>query len=175
MSEQLKISFNKLTGDYTIDHDGFRWVSDGRLPYVIIRKKIGTQYRTTYRTLQSATKKTVKQDGKSVTCRYEKFVAFGKVLDFALVTNAHIEDGNSVVFSIKAENETGYDIRAVYFPAPFNSKKKGQSILSCRCHAPGLHAARRIQRKLRFDLCLYEISSQDKHRRLLYACLGQGM
>ena len=126
MSEQLKISFNKLTGDYTIDHDGFQWVSDGRLPYVIIRKKIGKKYRTTYRTLQSATKKTVKQDGKSVTCRYEKFVAFGKVLDFALVTNAHIEDGNSVVFSIKAENETGYDIRAVYFPAPFNSKKKGK-------------------------------------------------
>ena len=133
MSEQLKISFNKLTGDYTIDHDGFRWVSDGRLPYVIIRKKIGKKYRATYRTLQSATKKTVKQDGKSVTCRYEKFVAFGKVLDFALVTNAHIEDGNSVVFSIKAENETGYDIRAVYFPAPFNSKKKGK--VSCHVDA----------------------------------------
>ncbi|MGN0528580.1 MAG: DUF5696 domain-containing protein, partial [Eubacterium sp.] len=51
--------------------------------------------------------------------------AFGKLLNFTLILTAKITGEDTAEFSVKAENETGYDIQAVYFPAPFNSKKKG--------------------------------------------------
>lgn len=40
---------------------------------------------------------------------------------------AEITDRNTVVFSIKAENESEMDISAVYFPGPFDAKQKGGS------------------------------------------------
>lgn len=126
MSKNTQLFFNKRTGDYEIVHKGFSWVSDGRRPYIIIRKKIGKKYVSTYRLLSSALKKTVEKSEDKIVCRYENYVAFGKKLPFALVCTAEVTGDNSVTFSLKAENETDYHIQSVYFPAPFNSKEKGE-------------------------------------------------
>ena len=129
-NSNIKMKYNDLTGDYEINHNGFSWISDGRRPYIIIRKKIGKSYISTIRPLMFAMKKDVKRYEDKIVCRYSGFVAFGRRLDFTLVTTAEIMDDNTVVFSLKAENETDYDIQSVYFPAPFNSKKKGKKL--CR-------------------------------------------
>lgn len=123
----IRLQFSPVTGNYEIQHKGFAWVSDGRSPYVLIRKKIGKKYITTYRPLQSALQKSVEQTDDRIICRYSRFVAFGKVLAFTLVCTACITDENTVEFTLAAENEQGFDIQAVYFPAPFNAKAKGRT------------------------------------------------
>jgi hypothetical protein len=125
-NSDIKIKFNKTNGNYEIVHNGFSWVSDGRKPYIIIRKKIGKKYISTIRPLWSALKKQSDITEKKIVTRYSDFIAFGKKLPFTLVCTAEVADKNTVDFSLKAENETGYDIQAVYFPAPFNSKTKGK-------------------------------------------------
>lgn len=121
----IKLSINELTGDYEIKHKGFSWVSDGRRPYIILRRKAGNKYISTYRPLYSALKRTFEYSDDQIVVRLSNYVAFGRKLDFTLVLTAKITGYDVVEFSLKAENETGYDIRAVYFPAPFNSKAKG--------------------------------------------------
>ncbi|MBQ2759755.1 MAG: hypothetical protein IJE93_08310 [Clostridia bacterium] len=127
-STTIKIAYNKNNGNYEIIHKNFSWVSDGRKSNITIRKKNKDgKYVNTVRSLQSAkNKQTVFADNK-ITTTYSGFVAFGKKLPFSLVCTAEITSENTVEFSLKAENETDYDIQAVYFPAPFNSKKKGKS------------------------------------------------
>lgn len=49
----LKLKINEITGDYEVIHNGFSWVSYGRRPYIIIRKKAGNKYVSTYRPLYS--------------------------------------------------------------------------------------------------------------------------
>ncbi len=124
-NSNLKLKINELTGDYELIHKGFSWVSDGRAPYIIIRKKIGGKYISTYRTLYSAPKRKFLYFDNKIVVKLSGYIAFGRALDFTLVLTAKITGENTAEFSIKAENETGYDIQAVYFPAPFNSKKKG--------------------------------------------------
>lgn len=126
MDSNIKLSCNRKNGDYEIIHKGFSWVSDGRKPYIIIRKKIGEKYISTFRLLSSALRKETQQSPTKIVRRYSDFVAFGKKLPFTLVCTAEITGNDTVEFSLKAENETGYDIQAVYFPAPFNSKVRGK-------------------------------------------------
>lgn len=126
MDSNIKLSCNRKNGDYEIIHKGFSWVSDGRKPYIIIRKKIGEKYISTFRLLSSALRKETQQSPTKIVRRYSDFVAFGKKLPFTLVCTAEIIGTDTVEFSLKAENETGYDIQAVYFPAPFNSKVRGE-------------------------------------------------
>lgn len=122
----LKIKINEITGDYEIKHNGFSWVSDGRKPYIIIRKKVGDKYIPTYRLLYSSLKKKFTYYDDSIVTTLSGYTAFGKMYDFSLILTAKITGDNTCEFSIKAENETGLDIQAVYFPAPFNSKKRGK-------------------------------------------------
>ena len=122
----IKLTFSPVTGDYEIKHNGFSWVSDGRRPYIILRQKVGKRYISTFRPLQSALKKQVETTENRVICRYSHFVAFGKLLDFTFVCTAEITGDDTVEFSLREENETGFDVQAVYFPAPFNSKEKGK-------------------------------------------------
>lgn len=35
----LKLKINEITGDYEVIHNGFSWVSSGRRPYIIIKKR----------------------------------------------------------------------------------------------------------------------------------------
>lgn len=126
MSRKLRILCSHINCDYEVIYNGFSWVSDGRRPYVIIRKKAGSKYISTYRPFSSALKKSIETKPNCIICRYSSFIAFGKKLDFTLICRAEITGENTVEFSLKAENETGYDIQAVYFPAPFNSKTKAK-------------------------------------------------
>ena len=126
MDSNIKLSCSRKNGDYEIIHKGFSWVSDGRKPYIIIRKKIGEKYISTFRLLSSALRKETQQSPTKIVRMYSDFVAFGKKLPFTLVCTAEITGTDTVEFSLKAENETGYDIQAVYFPAPFNSKVRGK-------------------------------------------------
>lgn len=126
MDSNIKLSCSRKNGDYEIIHKEFSWVSDGRKPYIIIRKKIGEKYISTFRLLSSALRKETQQSPTQIVRRYSDFVAFGKKLPFTLVCTAEITGTDTVEFSLKAENETGYDIQAVYFPAPFNSKVRGK-------------------------------------------------
>lgn len=124
----MKLNFNEFNGNYEIIHNGFSWVSDGRKPQITIREKNKKgKYISKVCSLQSARKKeTETSESKTVTV-YSDFVAFGKILPFRLICTAEIINENTVEFSLKAENETDYDIQAVYFPAPFNSKRKGKN------------------------------------------------
>lgn len=123
----IKINFRKASGSYEIVHNGFSWISDGRKPYITVRKKVGEKYISTVRPFWSAIKKNTDYSENKIVTRYSGFVAFGKKLPFTLVCTAEITGENTVEFSLKAENETGYDIQAVYFPAPFNSKIKDKN------------------------------------------------
>ncbi len=38
----LKLKINEITGDYEVIHNGFSWVSSGRRPYIIIKKRRAT-------------------------------------------------------------------------------------------------------------------------------------
>ncbi|MBQ2903781.1 MAG: hypothetical protein IJE48_05220 [Clostridia bacterium] len=124
----MKLNFSKSNGSYEIIHNGFSWVSDGRKAYITVRQKNNKgKYIGKDCSLQSARKKETEiSDNKTVTV-YSDFAAFGKKLPFSLICTAEIISDNTVEFSLKAENETGYDIEAVYFPAPFNSKHKGKN------------------------------------------------
>lgn len=124
----MKIDFNKSNGNYEIIYKGFSWISDGRKPYITVRMKNKKgKYISTVRPLQSAAEKQTEITDSKTVVRYSGFRAFGKRLGFSLICTAEIINENTVEFSLKAENETDYDIQAVYFPAPFNSKKKGKN------------------------------------------------
>lgn len=120
----IRISYNKLSGNYKITNGDFEWVSAGRKPYIILRKKAGKKYVYTYRLLTSALKKEVEYFDNKIICRFSDYIAFGKKLPFKLVCTAKTVGENSVEFTLKAENETDLDIVSVYFPSPFNSKKR---------------------------------------------------
>ena len=122
----LKLKINEITGDYEVIHNGFSWISDGRKPYIIIRKKAGKKYVSTYRPLYSALKKSFTYTADSIITTLSGYMAFGKMYDFKIILTAKITGNDTCEFSIKAENEIGYDIQAVYFPAPFKSKKRGK-------------------------------------------------
>lgn len=123
----IKLNFNSFSGKYEIEHNGFSWISDGRKPYITIRKKVGDKYIAISRPFWSALKKKTKFSEKKIVTSYSDFTAFGKKLPFTLVCTAEITGENTVEFSLKAENEEGYDIQAVCFPAPFNSKIKSKN------------------------------------------------
>lgn len=123
--EDIKLNFDGK--NYEINYKGFSWISDGNKPNIIIRKKIGKKFVSTYRPLSTAMKKkTTKTDNKIVT-EYSGFVAFGKKMDFTLVCTGEIIDDNKVRFCVSALNETDYSVKAVSFPGPFNSKSSGEN------------------------------------------------
>ena len=89
---------NELTGDYEILHNGFSWVSDGRRPYIILRKKAGKKYISTYRPLFSALQKRFEYGDDKITAYLSDFVAFGQKLDFTLILTAKITGTDTVEF-----------------------------------------------------------------------------
>lgn len=126
MQTNITLKVNELTGGYEILHKGFSWISDGRTPYILLRKKVGGKYVSTYRPLYAALKKRFEYTENKAVTTLSGYVAFGKKLNFTLILTAEIIGEDTVEFSLRAENETGCDVQAVYFPAPFNAKKKGK-------------------------------------------------
>ena len=100
--------------------------------------------------------------------RFDCYNAFGlygfrKTVRFQNHINRKNTGDDTCEFSIKAENEIGYDIQAVYFTASFNSKKM-QLLLSHRPNAFLLLCLRH---------CLYLINLEnDRKPQNLYACNG---
>lgn len=123
----LTLGFNENNSKYEIECDGFSWISEGRQPYLIVRKKLGKKYIFTYVPFTSAKRKYCYAKNDKIIVKYEGFSAFGKKLSFTLVCTAEITSDHDVVFSLKAENETDMDIQAAYFPSPFNSKEKQEN------------------------------------------------
>ena len=119
----LKISFNEQKDSYEICCNGFSWVNDGRKSFVSVRKKDSKKNKNLlFKSAKS--KKTEYSDNKTVT-KYSDFYLDGEKMPFTLVCTAEVVGDNEVIFSLNSENETDYDIQGVFFPAPFNSKAKG--------------------------------------------------
>ena len=107
----MKINFNKLNGNYEIIYNGFSWVSDGRKPYLIVRKKNNKgKYISTIKPFWSTTNKQTEISDEKIIIRYSGFIAFGKIVPFTRVCTAEITSDNTVEFSLDEENEIGYDI-----------------------------------------------------------------
>ena len=124
MSEKLKISFNEKKNIYEICYDGFLWVNDGAKAYVSVYRKNGNKEIVKKLPFNSAKAiKTDYQKDKIVT-RYSDFYSGGKKLPFTLICTAEKVDSDSVVFSLKSENETEYCIQGAVYPGAFNSKTK---------------------------------------------------
>ncbi len=125
MSEKLKLSFNEKKNIYEICYDGFLWVNDGEKAYVSVYRKNGNKEIVKKLPFNSAGAiKTDYQKDKIVT-RYSDFYSGGKKLPFTLICTAEKVDSDSVVFSLKSENETEYCIQGTVFPGAFNSEIKG--------------------------------------------------
>lgn len=137
MNNKITLGYNEKTGSYTVNHNGFEWISDGRRPYLIIRKKVGKKYISTYKSLFGALEKTVDKSETCIKTTFAGFSAFGKVLPFSVFCKAEVTGDNTVEFSIRAENETGLDISSVYFPAPFNNKTKCKKAYAVDCMRQG--------------------------------------
>ena len=91
------------------------------------------------------------------------YMVLGKLYDFKIIITSKITGHDNCEFSIKEENEIGYDIQAVYFTASFNSKKM-QLLLSHRPNAFLL---------LCLWHCLYLINLEKNRKpQNLYACNG---
>lgn len=118
----IKLSFNEKRGTYQIHSNGFCWESQGRMPYVLIRHKVGKRYVSVRHSFKGASQKEFRQEENKIVAEYSGFHSLGKKLPFKLVCTASIEESNKVSFSIRAENETGLDIEGAYFPAPFQEK-----------------------------------------------------
>ena len=59
--------------------------------------------------------------------KFNELYTLGIDIGSTTVKVAVLDNDNEVVFSLKSENETDYDIQGVFFPAPFNSKAKGNA------------------------------------------------
>lgn len=127
MNKKIKINFNEKNDSYEISYNGFLWVNDGKKSFVSVCKNISGKQKCVDLSLNSAKSKKTKFSDNKIVTRYSDFYLKGEKLPFTLVCTAEVVDDNAVVFSMKSENETGYDIQGVYFPSPFNSKTKGKN------------------------------------------------
>ena len=77
---QLKINFSKSTNNYEILYKGFSWISDGRKPYIIVRKNIMGKTVSVRRSFRSAAKKNTDFSENEIVTRYSGFSVSGKKL-----------------------------------------------------------------------------------------------
>ena len=118
----VTLSLDERTLSFRITADGFTWISQGRKPYLTLRKKAGKKYIKMRQLLTSAKKKEFSLDGGKITARLGGFSFLGE-RPFTLVCSAEITAESRVVFSVKAENETDMSVASVYFPGAFNAEK----------------------------------------------------
>lgn len=127
MNKNIKLSFNENTNSYYISHNGFSWVNDGRNPFVEISKKIGNKQKIKKLSLKSAKTKNTKFIENKIVTYYSDFFFGNEKLPFTIICTAEVVENDSVVFSLKVENEIGNQIQGVFFPGAFNSKNKAQN------------------------------------------------
>ena len=127
MKEMLQIKFDEKSNSYEICYDGFSWVNDGAKAYVSVYKKNGNKTKVKDIPFSSAESVKTKYQKNKIITRYDGFYLSGKKLPFTLICTAETIDANSVVFSLKSENESEYCIQGAVYPGSFNSKTKGKS------------------------------------------------
>lgn len=134
----LALSLQENKGVYEIEHQGFSWVSEGRKPYVLVRRNIAGKQIPLYLPFCAAKVKTHKVENDAIVSRYTGFSLAGTRFPFTLVCTAQITDGDTVAFSLRAENEQPGEIAGAYFPAPFNSRARTQKAYAVDCMRQGL-------------------------------------
>ena len=65
----IKLKFSEFSGNYEITHNGFSWISDGRKPYITVRRKVGNKYIAISRSLRSASKKNTSFSDRKIVTR----------------------------------------------------------------------------------------------------------
>ena len=118
----VRLSLTKRRGAYEIEKGGFIWINEGRKPRVYLRKRLFGRSLFIPKRLSSARSITTQTIGGIIKTTYKGFRLLGRKLPFTLVTTAEIVDGGLINLSVEAQNESGDDIKAVYFPGPFNAK-----------------------------------------------------
>lgn len=126
----ILLSFDEKSEKYSVTVDGTTWISEGRKPYIILRKSVGKSAFYTYHRLKSAKKKNTFVCDNKITTEYRCFKNFGTKTDFVLICTAEITAEAEVTFSVEAKGEKEGEIHSVYFPQPMNSKgyKKGYAV-----------------------------------------------
>lgn len=115
----LKLLNNDLK--YEVIQDGFRWIGQGKKPFVSFNVKIFGKY-VPYRLPFSCAlsiKHKITED--KIVSEYSKFPIGFKILPLKLKVTAQLVADGRIDFSVESENENGMDIKALYFPQPFNA------------------------------------------------------
>ena len=119
----VSITSSAKSAAFSVSKNGFVWKNEGRRPHILIRKKLFGKNLWLPKGFASAGSIKTQASENAIVTKYEGFRLFGKKLPFALETTAEIKEDGKVDFSIEAQGEAGEDIKAVYFPAPFNAQK----------------------------------------------------
>lgn len=126
MSRKLRILCSHINYDYEVIYNGFSWVSDGRRPYVIIRKKAGSKYISTYRPFSSALKNQLKQ---SRTASYAVTVLLSP-LERSLISHlsAGLKSRGKILlnFHLKRRTKQAMIFRRYIFPRRLIQKTKAK-------------------------------------------------
>ena len=120
-STTLKLLSNNLK--YEVEQDGFSWRGDGRKPHIFFQKKVFGKYLWFPKAFSWAKKISHRIDGDKIISTYSGFLLGFAKLSLSLIVTAEILDNGKIDFSIESTNESGMDIKAVYFPQPFNAVK----------------------------------------------------
>ncbi len=130
------LEFDRKRNTYSVRFNGYMWKNEGRKAHIVLRKKVFGKNIWIPKSFRGAKKTEITAADNHIEVNYSGFSLFGKKLPFSLVTRAEIAGDGCVDFSIEAFNETNEDIKAVYFPAPFNAeaydKKEAYSVDSMR-------------------------------------------
>ncbi len=108
---------------YEIERDGMKWINQGRPAHITFQKKMFGKYKWFFTLFSSAVHKSHKKVGNSIVSTFSGFIVYGQKIPVTLIATATVLDNGKVDFSIEAENEGECDLKAVFYPAPFNAKK----------------------------------------------------
>ena len=121
------LQLNSDNLDYTVVKNGYKWIGQGRRPKVYFQKKVFGKYIWIPKCFGSAGTITHKIVGDSIVSTYSNFSVLCRKLSLSLQVTAEILSDGKIDFSIEAHNESGLDIKAIFFPKPFNAESFDKS------------------------------------------------
>ncbi len=127
--ESLQVKVNDTTLilksnnlNYEVVKNGFSWVSQGKPTHIFFQRKVCGKYLWFPKLFSSARSKVHSVCGNKIVSEFCRFYVLGKRISAKLIVTAEVLGNGKVDFSLEAENESGFDLKAVYFPRPFNAK-----------------------------------------------------
>lgn len=112
---------------YEVERDNFKWITQGRAPHLVFQRKIFGKYLWYFTLFSSALHKEHKKVENSIVSTFSGFIVYGKKIPGVYTATATVKDNGQIDFSLKAVNEGECDLKAAYYPAPFNAKKYDKS------------------------------------------------